>query len=102
MIDVFFQILQIVLRLLWWAVFIHAIMATLISFNVINTWNDTVRAIFNALQKIVDPIERPIRRMLPDFGPLDLSPFVALILISIVNTIIVPYLWSLAHGGSVL
>jgi YggT family protein len=102
LIDVVFKILQIVLYLLWWVVFVHAIMSWLISFNVINTWNETVRAIYQALQKIVDPIERPIRRILPDFGPLDLSPLVALLLISILSSIIVPYLWSLAHGGSVL
>jgi YggT family protein len=102
LIDVVFRIIQVVLNILWWAVFIHAILATLISFNVINTWNETVRVIYQTLQRIVDPIERPIRRILPDFGPLDLSPFVALILIMITSTIIVPYLWSLAHGGSVL
>ena len=102
MIDVVFRIVLVVLNILWWAVFIHAILATLISFNVINTWNETVRMIYQTLQRIVDPIERPIRRILPDFGPLDLSPFVALVLIMVLSTIIVPYLWSLAHGGSVL
>ncbi|MDH7975521.1 YggT family protein [Sphingomonas sp. AR_OL41] len=102
MIDVVFRILGVLLDLMWWAVFLHAILATLISFNVINTWNETVRVIFQTLQKIVDPIERPIRRILPDFGPLDLSPFVALVLIMITGTIILPYLQSVAHGGSIL
>ncbi|MFA5965876.1 MAG: YggT family protein [Sphingomonas sp.] len=101
MIDVVFRIVQVVLNLLWWVVFIHAIMSWLISFNVINHYNDNVRAIYQALQKIVDPIERPIRRILPDFGPLDLSPLVALLLISIISGIILPYLQSVAHGGSV-
>ncbi|HSI19558.1 MAG TPA: YggT family protein [Sphingomonas sp.] len=102
MIDVLFRIILVVLNILWWVVLIHAVLTTLISFNVINTWNETVRVIYQTLQRIVDPIERPIRRILPDFGPLDLSPFVALVLIMITTTIIVPYLWGLAHGGSVL
>jgi YggT family protein len=102
LIDVVFRIVLVVLNILWWVVLIHAVLTTLISFNVINTWNETVRVIYQTLQRIVDPIERPIRRILPDFGPLDLSPFVALVLIMITTTIVVPYLWALAHGGSVL
>jgi len=102
LIDLVFRLIQIVVNLLWLAVFAHAIMSWLISFNVINTWNETVRAIFQALQKIVDPIERPIRRILPDFGPLDLSPLVALLLLSFVSSYVVPYLRFVAHGGPVM
>lgn len=102
MIDLVFRLIQIIVDLWWLAVFGHAIMSWLIAFNVINTWNEHVRVVFQALQKIVDPIERPIRRILPDFGSLDLSPLVALLLLSFVSSYVVPYLRFVAHGGPIM
>jgi YggT family protein len=66
-------------------------MSWLLAFNVINLYNDTVRAIWQALEKMTDPIYRPIRRIMPDFGALDLSPLVVLLIIYIVSTRIIPY-----------
>ena len=58
-------------------------MSWLIAFNVINTYNDTVRSIWLALQRMTEPLYRPIRRIMPDFGALDLSPLVVLLIIGI-------------------
>jgi len=85
-----FEILEVLLHVLWWIIFIQAIMSWLIAFNIINTWNDTVRAVWNALQRITDPLYRPIRRILPDFGGLDLSPLVVLLIIYLLRMIILP------------
>jgi YggT family protein len=85
-----FDILEVLLHVLWWIIVVQAVMSWLIAFNIINTWNDTVRAIWNALQRITDPIYRPIRRILPDFGGLDLSPLVVLLIIYILMTIVLP------------
>ena len=82
------EILQFLLGLLWWVIIIQAVLSWLIAFNVINTYNDFVRAIWNALNVITEPIYRPIRRILPDFGALDLSPLVVLILIAILDIIL--------------
>ena len=86
-----FQILQVLLNVLWWIVMVQAIMSWLLAFNVINLYNDTVRAIWQALEKITDPIYRPIRRVMPDFGALDLSPLVVLLIIYILSTRVLPY-----------
>ncbi|MFX7977086.1 YggT family protein, partial [Acinetobacter baumannii] len=73
-------------------VVIQAIMSWLIAFNVINTYNDGVRQIWATLQRLTDPIYRPIRRIMPDFGPLDLSPMVVLLILVILSGTVVPNL----------
>lgn len=86
------QILQVLLNVLWWIIIVQAILSWLIAFNVINTYNDAVRSIWQALQTITEPIYRPIRRILPDFGALDLSPLVVLLLLYITSNILLPAL----------
>lgn len=84
------QIVQLLLNLVWWVIVIQAILSWLIAFNIINTYNDFVRSVWNALQRITEPLYRPIRRILPDFGALDLSPLIVLLLIYILSNIVLP------------
>jgi YggT family protein len=90
-----FQIVQVLLNVLWWIIVVQAIMSWLLAFNVINLYNETVRAIWQALEKITDPIYRPIRRIMPDFGALDLSPLVVLLIIYIISTRVLPYFYQM-------
>lgn len=82
------QIADLLLGVLRWIIIIQAILSWLVAFNVINTYNDFVRQVLFALDKITAPIYRPIRRVMPDFGALDLSPLVALLLIIILQMIL--------------
>lgn len=84
------QIVQLLLNLVWWVIVIQAVLSWLIAFNVINTHSDFVRTVWNALQKITEPLYRPIRRVLPDFGALDLSPLVVLLILYILTNIVIP------------
>jgi YggT family protein len=84
------QIVQLLLNIVWWIIIIQAILSWLIAFNVINTHNDFIRSVWNALQRITEPLYRPIRRILPDFGALDLSPLVVLLIVYILQNIIIP------------
>lgn len=79
------DILRKLLDVVWWIIIIQAILSWLIAFNVINTYNDFVRQIWGALDRMTLPIYRPIRRILPDFGGLDLSPLVVLVGLSILD-----------------
>lgn len=83
-----FQILQMLLNVIWWIIIVQAILSWLIAFNVINTGNDLVRSVWTALQRMTEPLYRPIRRILPDFGALDLSPLVVLLLIAAANIVL--------------
>jgi YggT family protein len=85
------MIISYLLGALTWVIIIQAILSWLVAFNVINTYNDFVRQVLFALDKISEPIYRPIRKILPDFGALDLSPLVALLIISIFTRVVIPY-----------
>ncbi|MEO8723805.1 MAG: YggT family protein [Sphingobium sp.] len=84
------QIILILLNVLWWIIIVQAIMSWLIAFNVINTHNDFVRSIMIALDRLTAPLYRPIRRIMPDLGALDLSPMVVLLAIIIIQQAIMP------------
>lgn len=91
---VLYQILDLLLTVARWIIIIQAILSWLVAFNVINMHNDFVRSILVGLDRLTAPIYRPIRRILPDLGALDLSPLVVLLLIVIVQSIILPALFT--------
>jgi YggT family protein len=75
-------IVQMLLTIAIWALVIQAVLSWLIAFNVINTYNDFVRTVVVTLDRLSEPLLRPIRRVLPPLGGVDLSSL-ALILILI-------------------
>ena len=83
-----FAIPIILLNILWWVIIVQAILSWLLAFNVLNTSSPAVRQIANALDRVTAPLYRPIRRLLPDFGGIDFSPMVVLILIMIVQKLL--------------
>lgn len=84
------QIVLILLNVLWWIIIVQAIMSWLIAFNVVNLHNDFIRSIMVALDRLTVPLYRPIRRIMPDLGALDLSPMVVLLGIIIIQQAIMP------------
>jgi YggT family protein len=94
MVFALYQIISILLNVLWWIIIVQAIMSWLIAFNVINTHNDVVRSIWIALDRLTEPLYRPIRKIMPDLGALDLSPMVVLLIIIILQQAILPPLFS--------
>lgn len=83
-----FGVVDLLLKVLTWIIIIQAILSLLVAFNVINTYNDFVRSFLNALNRLTEPLYRPIRRILPDFGGIDFSPFVVLLLIYILRILL--------------
>ena len=86
-------ILKILARLLDVAFFImlvHIIMSWLINFSVLNLRQPIVAQIWDGLNRLLEPIYTPIRRMLPNTGALDLAPLVLFIVIIILRDIIIP------------
>ncbi len=77
----------IVIALQWvvWALVAWAILSWLVAFNVVNLHNRFVRAVVTGLDRFFNPILRPIRRILPDMGGIDLSPMVLILLIMLVQ-----------------
>ena len=90
MANMFLGIADYLLYLLGMVIVVQFVMSILIAFNVINTYNEFVRAIWQALEKMTQPLYRPIRRILPDFGAIDFSPMVVIILITILRSYVIP------------
>ena len=83
-----FQIAIMLLSVLWWIIIVQAILSWLIAFNVLNTSSNGVRSIVTALDRLTAPLYRPIRRFLPDFGGIDFSPLVVLLLIMVLQKLL--------------
>ncbi len=87
------DIILILLQLYWWVLLIMIIMSWLISFNVINTRNQFVAAVWRVINQLTEPVLNPIRRVLPSFSGLDLSPLVAFLLLFFIERIIIYYIY---------
>ena len=93
------DILVLLLNVLMWIIIIQVILSWLFAFNVLNTSSGGVRAFTLALEKITAPIYRPIRSIMPDFGGIDFSPLVILILIQVLKKLLAGVAYSYASGG---
>ena len=74
-----FEILMLILGVAKFFVIVHFIMSWLINFQVLNLRQPLVNQIWYGLNRLLEPIYGPIRRVLPNMGGLDLSPLVALL-----------------------
>lgn len=83
-----FEILLLLIGVARTVIFIHFIMSWLISFNVLNARQPFVQNVWYGLERILQPVYQPIRRVLPNLGGLDLSPIVALIGLEIIRIIL--------------
>lgn len=68
------MVIYYALELYWWVVLAMVIFSWLLAFGVVNTYNKAVRVIGDVLFRLTEPALRPIRRILPNFGTIDLSP----------------------------
>ncbi|HWU60886.1 MAG TPA: YggT family protein [Ensifer sp.] len=73
--------LNFIINIIWFLVIASAIFSWLYAFNVINTRNEAINMIGRSLYQVTEPIYRPIRRILPNMGGLDLSPLVVLVIL---------------------
>ncbi|WP_322987830.1 MULTISPECIES: YggT family protein [unclassified Hoeflea] len=83
-----FSTIDMVLSLYTWIIIGSAIFSWLYAFNVVNPGNRFVGMVGEFLYKATEPVLKPIRRVLPDLGGLDISPIVLLIAIFFVRTFI--------------
>ena len=69
-----------VINLYIWTLLAYLASGWLIAFKIINPWQPIVRMIIDVLSRVHEPFLRPVRRILPDFGALDVSPIVLFLL----------------------
>ena len=84
MITIVFNVIIEVLKIYFWIVILAAIFQTLASFGVLDTRNRLVWMIGDFLYRATEPVLRPIRRILPNLGGIDFSPWIVCLLIQLV------------------
>ena len=95
MLNPFINLISQVLGLYLYCVIAWAVLDTLISFKVINAYQPIVRKISMILDRLCEPVMRPIRKYMPDLGGLDLSPIVVILLINFIQSALYQYLYNL-------
>jgi YggT family protein len=85
------DLIMVVLRIATFIIIIQAVLSWLVGFNVLSIQNPTVRSIWGGLQRITEPVYRPIRNILPPMGGLDLTPMVVLLIIFFLERVIARY-----------
>ena len=88
MLHALFQIAHYLLTILFWIIIIQAVLSWLFAFNVLNTSSHGVLSFARVLDRLTAPLYRPIRKLLPDFGGIDFSPLVVIILIQIAHMLL--------------
>jgi len=83
-------ILQII-NIYIYVLIVWVVVSWLVAFDVINLRNNFVRMIYDVLNRLTDPVMRPIRRILPNLGGLDLSPLVVFILLMFIQRLLLEY-----------
>lgn len=96
------QIVDILLTVAWWFIIIQAILSWLIAFNVINTSNQFVAQMWMTLDRLTEPLYRPFRKIIPDFGGIDLTPMAVLILIMIIQGPVLGYFVRMAYSSGAM
>lgn len=74
-----FITLHYAISIYWWIIIAAAVFSWLQAFNVVNTRNAFVAAVGEFLYRATEPALRPIRRVLPDLGGIDISPIILLL-----------------------
>jgi YggT family protein len=72
-------LIHTVINIYFWIILASVILSWLVAFNIVNRSNQFVRQLGSALERLTEPLLRPIRRFLPDLGGIDISPIVLLI-----------------------
>ncbi|QIE55506.1 YggT family protein [Pikeienuella piscinae] len=91
----FLAIFNMAIGIAWWIIIVQAVMSWLISFNVLNIRQPLVYQIWSGLNRLTEPVYRPIRNLLPSMGGIDITPVIVLLALSalqiVVNNNLSPY-----------
>ncbi|HET6378681.1 MAG TPA: YggT family protein [Methylocella sp.] len=87
------DVLFVILQLYTWVIIAAAILSWLVAFNVVNRYNEVVRSVWTLVTALTEPLLRPIRNMIPNFGGIDISPVILLLAIFFLERVISIYIY---------
>jgi len=94
LIATLFQLFVAVLGVVWFIVIAHIIVSWLVNFQVLNLRQPLVSQIWYGLNRLVEPMYRPIRRFLPDLGGIDLAPLVVILILFFLRQLVANYYYA--------
>ena len=83
-----FILLDSIITIYLWIIIINAILSWLVAFNILNTQNRFVFSVLDATYKMTDPALNRIRRFIPTFGSIDVSPVILILLLMFLKNLI--------------
>ena len=83
-----FILLDSMITIYLWIIIINAILSWLVAFNILNTQNRFVFSVLDVTYKLTDPALNKIRRFIPTFGSIDISPVILILLLIFLRNII--------------
>ncbi len=83
-----FILLDSVITIYLWIIIINAILSWLVAFNILNTQNRFVFSVLDATYKMTDPALNKIRRFIPTFGSIDISPVILILLLMFLRNVV--------------
>lgn len=90
------DVLLVILNIASWIIIIQAVLSWLVMFRVLDVRNEIVGSIWNGLERMTEPLYRPIRKMLPPMSGIDLTPMVVIVIIIFLQKLISRYGYSIA------
>ena len=87
------KLIDSVIDIYTWVVIASAIMSWLVAFGVVNVRNQFIRVIVDMLYRLTEPVLRPIRRILPNLGGVDISPVILLLGLFFLRSLLGEYVW---------
>ena len=83
-----FILLDSIITIYLWIIIINALLSWLVAFNVLNTQNRFVFSVLEVTYKLTDPALNKIRRFIPTFGSIDISPVILILILMFLRNLI--------------
>ena len=87
------DVVLLALQIYVWILIASAVLSWLIAFHVINTRNQFVATVWDAIYRVTEPALRPIRERLPNLGGLDISPIILILIVMFIERVIIYYIY---------
>ena len=87
------RLIDTVIDIYTWIVIGGAIMSWLVAFGVVNINNKFIRVVVDLLYRLTEPVLRPIRKILPNLGGVDISPVILLLGLFFIRSLLLEYVW---------
>lgn len=88
----FLTLVSTVISIYVWLLIAQAVLSWLVAFGIVNRYNRVVATIGDFLWRVTEPLLRPIRRVLPDLGGIDISPVILILLLWFLRDLMFEYL----------